>query len=156
MTGRPKVRVLTSKVSLTAEFAESSRMAGPNDSNVRIISDEQAQALTEAIVAGEADLDDDHSVAELIAGISSILGTAVIAFCRRGDAWSTVSPRASQAPASSLAQSLDRALATDLVVARWIGGEDWTLLRGGEQALRVALAVRGDWTRSATSLLTIA
>jgi diguanylate cyclase (GGDEF)-like protein len=131
-------------------------MAAPNDSTVRIISEEQAQALTEAIVACETDRDDDHSVAELVAGISSILGTVVIAFCRRGDAWSTVSPRASHPPASGLALSLDRALASDLVVARRIGGEDWTLLRGGEQALRVALAVRGDWTRSANSLLKIA
>ena len=156
MPDRPKGRVLTSKVSLSAEFAESSRMAAPNDSNVRIISDEQAQALTEAVVACEADRDDDHSVEDLVAGISSILGAAAIVFCRRGDAWSPLSPRAPHPLTASLAQSLDRALASDAAVARRIGGEDWTMLRGSDQAPRVALVLQGDWTRSAHLLIRIA
>jgi diguanylate cyclase (GGDEF)-like protein len=131
-------------------------MAAPNDSTVRIISDEQAQALAEAIVACEADQDDDHSVGELVASIRSILGAAVIVFCRRGDAWSALSLRAPHPLASILAQSLDRAVASDAAVARRIGGEDWTVLSGGDQGLRVALTVQGDWTRSANSLVRIA
>jgi diguanylate cyclase (GGDEF)-like protein len=129
-------------------------MAAPNP-NVRSISDEQAQALTEAIVACEADQDDDHPVNELVAGIRSILGAAVIVFCRRGDAWSAMSPRAPHPLTSSLAQSLDRALASD-AVARQIAGEDWTLVRGSDQELRMALAVQGDWTLSANPLVRIA
>jgi hypothetical protein len=132
-------------------------MAAPNDSNVRIISGEQAQALTEAIVACEADHDDDHAVDQLVAGISSILGVAAIVFCRGADSWSAVSPRAPHSLSASLAPSLDRALASaEAAVSRRIGGEDWTILRGSDQAPHVALTVQGDWTRSANLLIRIA
>ncbi|MCU1383995.1 MAG: hypothetical protein JWL71_2692 [Acidobacteria bacterium] len=130
-------------------------MNASNDSNIRILSPAQTQALTAAAVACEGDQDADRSVRLLVSRARAILGVDVVVFCRRAGVWSEVAAQPSSHPfARSVESSLDQA--REALVAQRIGGEEWTLVLGGDEAPRAALAVQGDWTLSAKPLLLIA
>ncbi len=70
------------------------RMASPNDSKIRLLSDEQAHALTEAIAACEASPDAESSVDALLTRVGAILRAEALVFRRRGDVWSDISRQA--------------------------------------------------------------
>ena len=132
-------------------------MNAPNDSNIRILSAAQAKALTTAAVVCEADHDADRSVRVLVSHARAILGADVLVFCRRGGVWSDIAVHQSGHPlAGNVARALEQEPSPETCVARRIGGEDWTLVRGGDAAPVVALAVQGDWTLSAKSLISVA
>jgi diguanylate cyclase (GGDEF)-like protein len=131
-------------------------MASPNDSKIRLLSDEQTHALTEAIAACEADQDAERSVDALLTRVGAILPADALVFRRRGDVWSDISRQALRASISSLAQSLAHTQPPAHAVARRIGKETWTVVRGGDSDPRLALAIRGDWTSAGNSLAAIA
>ena len=132
-------------------------MNAPNDSNIRILSTAQAEALTTAAGVCEADHDPDRSVRVFVSRASAIFGADVLVFCRRGGGWSDIAVKQPSHPlAGSVARALDQGPSREAPVARRIGGEDWTLVRGSDEAPAVALAVQGDWTLSAKLLFVIA
>lgn len=132
-------------------------MNASNDSNIKILSTAQAEALTTAVVVCEADHDADRSVRVFVSRASAIFSADVLVFCRRGGLWSNVAAlQAGHGVAGRVARALEQTPSREAPVARRIDGEDWTLVRGSDEAPEVALAVRGDWTLSAKLLLVIA
>ena len=128
-----------------------------NDSNIKILSTAQAEALTAAVVVCEADHDADRAVRVFVSRACEIFGADVLVFCRRGGVWSDVAPRPpGRLVAERVARALDQGSSREAPVARRIDGEDWTFVRGSDEAPEVALAVRGDWTLSAKLLFVIA
>ena len=132
-------------------------MHRPRDSNIGIVSDEQAHAL---VAAGfDYDEDNDRNAPEnwLANRVSEILRADFVILSRKVGGWTVVGGVHAYHPfAPGPALSAFDALHPSLATVRRIGGEDWTLLRASRQGSVTALAIEGDWTLSPSPFLKLA
>jgi diguanylate cyclase (GGDEF)-like protein len=126
------------------------------DSQVKIVSEEQAHGLASAALDYDIENDRDRPAARLAARASAILRADFVIASGAGGAWSVVGAGHAQHPfASRDTLALFDALEPGVAAVRRIGGEDWTLLTYGRDTL-AGLAVEGDWTLSPVPLFTLA
>jgi diguanylate cyclase (GGDEF)-like protein len=124
-------------------------MRSRGDSNIRIVSEEQAYALASAALDYGAEADPEGRAGRLASRVSAIVAADVVILARAGGAWSVVAAAPGHHPfTSSEALASFEALTAGIAAVRSVGGEDWTLLTSVHYPAVVALAIQGDWSLS--------
>jgi diguanylate cyclase (GGDEF)-like protein len=126
------------------------------ESNIKIVSEEQAHALASAALDYDVEKEGERPATRLAARASAILRADFVILAGGAGAWTVLGAGHAQHPftASDTFGLLD-AIDAGVAAVRRIGGEDWTLLTYGAHT-PVALAVEGDWTLSPAPLFKIA
>lgn len=131
-------------------------MSQRGDTNIKIVSEEQAHALAGAALDFEVEDDRDRPALRLAARASALLKADFVILSGTTGSWTILGAGHDQHPfASPDARALFDHLASGVTAVRRIGGEDWTLLSGVGDT-RVALAIEGDWTLSSAPFFNLA
>jgi len=123
-------------------------MQSRGDSNVRIVSEEQAHALSAAALDYSADIDRERRAGRLATRVSAIVAADVVLLARAADGWAVVAAAGHHPFTSSEALAAFDSLTAGIAAVRTIDGEDWTLLTAVRYPAVVALAIGGDWSLS--------
>jgi diguanylate cyclase (GGDEF)-like protein len=124
-------------------------MQSRGDSNIRIISEEQAHALASAAFDFAAQTDRRRRGARLASRVSAIVAADFVILTRAAGPWAVVAASPGQHPfASADALASFDALTPGIAAIRDVDGEDWTLLTSVRYPAIVALAIQGDWSLS--------
>src|SRR5262245_62530046 len=124
-------------------------MRSQGESSLRIVSEEQAQALASAALDYATEVGRPNRAEWLIARVSAILSADVVLLTYAGGHWTIVTAAPADHPFTSRdALDLFDDLTAGLAAVRTAGGQDWTLLTSGRDSGGVALAIAGDWTLS--------
>jgi diguanylate cyclase (GGDEF)-like protein len=124
-------------------------MRSRGESNLRIVSEEQAHALASAALEYGTEAGRPNRAEWLIARVSAILSADVVLLTHAGGYWTIVTAAPGDHPFTSRgALDLFDGLTAGLAAVRTAGGQDWTLLTSGRDSGGVALAIAGDWTMS--------
>jgi len=124
-------------------------MQSRGDSNIRIVSEEQAHALASAALDYGAATDREARAGRLASRVSAIVAADVVMLARAAGAWSVVAAAPGDHPFASIdALASFDALTAGIAAVRHVNGEDWTLLTSVRYPAVVALAIQGDWSLS--------
>jgi diguanylate cyclase (GGDEF)-like protein len=124
-------------------------MRSSGESSLRIVSEEQAQALASAVLDYGSEAGRANRAEWLIARVSAILSADVVLLTHAGGHWTIMTAAPADHPFTSRdALNLFDDLTAGLAAVRTAGGQDWTLLTSGRDSGGVALAIAGDWTLS--------
>ena len=123
-------------------------MRSSGESNLRIVSEEQAHALASAALDYGTEAGRPNRAEWLIARVSAILSADVVLLTSAGGHWTIVTAAGDHPFTSRDALNLFGDLTAGLAAVRTAGGQDWTLLTSARHSGGVALAIAGDWTMS--------
>jgi diguanylate cyclase (GGDEF)-like protein len=132
-------------------------MQSRGDSNIRIVSEEQAHALASAALDYGAETDRRRRAARLASRVSAIIAADFVILTRAAGPWSVVAASPGPHPFSSAAAlaSFD-ALPPGIAAVRHVDGDDWTLLTSVRYPAIAALAIQGDWSLSSAPFFHLA
>jgi hypothetical protein len=124
-------------------------MQSRGDSNIRIVSEEQAHALASAALDYGAETDRRRRAVRLASRVSAIVAADFVILTRAAGPWSVVAASPTQHPfSSSEALASFETLTPGIAAVRHVDGDDWTLLTSVRYPAIVALAIQGDWSLS--------
>ena len=119
-------------------------MRSRGESSLRIVSEEQAQALASAVLDCGTEPGRPHRTEWLTARVSAILSADVVLLTIADGHWTIVTAAPADHPfTSSDTLDLFDDLTAGLAAVRTAGGQDWTLLTSGRDSGGVALAIAG-------------
>ena len=124
-------------------------MQSRGDSNIRIVSEEQAHALASAALEYGSQTDRRRRASRLALRVSAVVAADFVILTRAAGPWSVVAASPGPHPfASAEALASFDALTPGIAAVRHVDGEDWTLLTSVRYQAIVALAIQGDWSLS--------